>query len=218
MANLTKEQRLAREAEKEAALKAEIEEKLRKEYEEKLKREVLRNSTIQNTGDSSNKLERAKEMQSTVRIPLDTIVPVTCNVKGKLIYVSKKITGYTINWDNFGSTEYIDLAELVSMRNSDRRFFEDNWIICEDTDEYSAMQIYDFLKVTKYYEHVFTPENIDSIFDMEPNDIIRIVSTLSNGMKETIAVRAKEKIDAKELDSNSKVEALETALNMVFSI
>lgn len=216
MANLTKEQRLAREAEKEAALKAEIEKKIRKEYEEKLKAEMNdKNSFVE---DFSNKSVRAKTIQNTVRIPLDTIVPVTCNVKGKLIYVSKKISGYTINWDNFGSTEYMDLAELVSMRNSDRRFFEDNWIICEDTDEYSAMQIYDFLKVTKYYEHVFTPENIDSVFDLTPNDIIRIVSALSNGMKETIAVRAKEKIDLKELDSNSKIEALEAALSMVFSI
>ena len=216
MANLTKEQRLAREAEKEAALKAEIEKKIRKEYEEKLKAEMNdKNSFVE---DFLNKSVRAKTIQNTVRIPLDTIVPVTCNVKGKLIYVSKKISGYTINWDNFGSTEYMDLAELVSMRNSDRRFFEDNWIICEDTDEYSAMQIYDFLKVTKYYEHVFTPENIDSVFDLTPNDIIRIVSALSNGMKETIAVRAKEKIDLKELDSNSKIEALEAALSMVFSI
>ncbi len=216
MANLTKEQRLAREAEKEAALKAEIEKKIRKEYEEKLKAEMNdKNSFVE---DFSNKSVRAKTIQNTVRIPLDTIVPVTCNVKGKLIYVSKKISGYTINWDTFGSTEYMDLAELVSMRNSDRRFFEDNWIICEDTDEYSAMQIYDFLKVTKYYEHVFTPENIDSVFDLTPNDIIRIVSALSNGMKETIAVRAKEKIDLKELDSNSKIEALEAALSMVFSI
>lgn len=210
MAGLTKEQREARELEKENQIRAEIEEKLRKEYEEKLK-----NVTEKSDADI---VQKAKAIQNTVRIPLDTIVPVTSNIKGNLIYVSKKMAGYTINWDDFGSTEYIELSELVAMRNSDRRFFEDNWIICEDTDEYSAMQIYDFLKVSKYYKNVFTPENIDTIFEKEPSQIIKIISTLSKGMKETIAVRAKEKIDTKELDSNSKIEALETALNMKFSI
>lgn len=214
MAGLTKEQREARELERENQIRAEIEERLRKEYDEKLK-EVTEN--MSNTSNE-DKIQKAKTIQSTVRIPLDTIVPVTSNIKGNLIYVSKKMAGYAINWDDFGATEYIELSELVSMRNSDRRFFEDNWIICEDTDEYSAMQIYDFLKVGKYYKNVFTPENIDTIFEKEPSQIIRTISTLSKGMKETIAVRAKEKIDAKELDSNSKIEALETALNMKFSI
>ena len=214
MANLTKEQRIAREAEKEAQLKAELEakikaeleEKLRVEYEEKLKSAEVDTKTI------------AKNIQSSAKIPLDTIVPVVCNVVGGAIYESQKIKGYTVYWDAFGSVEYMELSELVSMRNTSRRFFEDNWIVLGDTDEYTAIQLYEFLKVSKLYENVFTPENIDSIFDLDANSIIKTISTLSKGMKSTIATRAKEKIDAKELDSNNKIEALETALNVKFSI
>ena len=214
MANLTKEQRIAREAEKEAQLKAELEakikaeleEKLRAEYEEKLKSAEVDTKTI------------AKNIQSFAKIPLDTIVPVVCNVVGGAIYESQKIKGYTVYWDAFGSVEYMELSELVSMRNTSRRFFEDNWIVLGDTDEYTAIQLYEFLKVSKLYENVFTPENIDSIFDLDANSIIKTISTLSKGMKATIATRAKEKIDAKELDSNNKIEALETALNVKFSI
>ena len=214
MANLTKEQRIAREAEKEAQLKAELEakikaeleEKLRAEYEEKLKSAEVDTKTI------------AKNIQSSAKIPLDTIVPVVCNVVGGAIYESQKIKGYTVYWDTFGSVEYMELSELVSMRNTSRRFFEDNWIVLGDTDEYTAIQLYEFLKVSKLYENVFTPENIDSIFDLDANSIIKTISTLSKGMKSTIATRAKEKIDAKELDSNNKIEALETALNVKFSI
>lgn len=214
MANLTKEQRIAREAEKEAQLKAELEakikaeleEKLRAEYEEKLKSAEVDTKTI------------AKNIQSSAKIPLDTIVPVVCNVVGGAIYESQKIKGYTVYWDAFGSVEYMELSELVSMRNTSRRFFEDNWIVLGDTDEYTAIQLYEFLKVSKLYENVFTPENIDSIFDLDANSIIKTISTLSKGMKSTIATRAKEKIDAKELDSNKKIEALETALNVKFSI
>lgn len=233
MANLTKEQRAAKEAEKEAKLKqdlqvqmmadlkaqimaemkAEMEQTLRKQIEEEMKKEDEQPKDVK-----IDKKQIAKNMAKTLRIPLDTMVPVTCNTKGSLIYVSKKIAGYTIKWDGFGSTEYMELSELASMRNSDRRFFEDNWIICEDTEDYTALQIYDFLKVAKYYKNIFTPETIDVIFEKSPGDIIKCISTLSNGMKQTIAVRAKEKIDAKELDSNNKIQALETALGMTFNI
>ena len=206
MANLTREQRLAKEAEEKAKMQAEIEAKIRAEYEEKLKaaKEELKSN--------------ATEIQNTAKIPLDTVVPVVCNVIGGAIYKSAKTIGYTIDWDDYGSVEYVELSELVSMRNTARRFFEDNWIVLEDTEKFTSVQLYDFLRVTKYYENAFTPETIDTIFDMNDKEIIRVVSELSKGMKDTIATRAKEKIDAKELDSNKKIEALETALNVKFSI
>ena len=206
MANLTKEQRLAKEAEEKAKMQAEIEAKIRAEYEEKLKaaKEELKSNAI--------------EIQNTSKIPLDTVVPVVCNVIGGAIYKSAKTIGYTIDWDAYGSVEYVELSELVSMRNTARRFFEDNWIVLEDTENFTSVQLYDFLRVTKYYENAFTLETIDTIFDMNDKEIIRVVSELSKGMKDTIATRAKEKIDAKELDSNKKIEALETALNVKFSI
>lgn len=214
MANLTKEQRIAREAEKEAKLKleleakikAELEEKLRAEYEEKLK-----------SAESDTK-SIAKNIQSSAKIPLDTVVPVICNVVGGAIYESQRFKGYPIHWDSYGSVEYIELSELVSMRNTSRRFFEDNWIVLGDTEDYTAEQLYDFLKVSNLYKNIYTPENINDIFKLDPNDIIKKVSNLSKGMKSTIATKAKEMIDAKELDSNNKIEALETALNVKFSI
>lgn len=222
MANLTKEQRLAKEAEKEAKLKAELEAQLRAELEEKIKAELEEKLRVEleeklNVPTNDNKTT-AKTIQNSAKIPLDTIVPVVCNVVGGATYVSTRTIGYTVVWDAYESVEYVELAELVAMRNTARRFYEDNWIVLEDTDEYSAIQLYEFLKVTKYYEKVFTPENIDTIFEMEESELIRTISSLSRGMKETIAARAKIKYDAKELDSNKKIEALETALKVKFSI
>lgn len=210
----TKEQRLAKEAEKEAQLKAEMEAKIKAELEAKLRAEYeekLKSAT-------ENLQETARTIQSSAKIPLDTVVPVVCNVIGGAIYKSAKINGYTIIWDSYGSVEYVELSELVGMRNTARRFYEDNWIVLEDTDEYTAIQLYDFLKVTKYYENVLTPETIDTVFDLEPSEIIRTVSGFSKGMRDTIATRSKIKIDAKELDSNNKIQALETALKVKFSI
>lgn len=214
----TKEQRQKKEAEREAKLKAEIEAKIRAEYEEKLKMKSVDNSKI-NTDDKKieNVTNVTKRIQKAIRIPLDTIVPVICNTVGGAIYTSKKIMGYQIEWDDIGSVEYMELGELASMRNTDRRFFEDNWIVLEDTEEYTAMQLYDFLKVSKYYKNVFTPENIDEIFTYSKDKIIKTIPTLSKGLKETIAARARQKLDEDTLDKNI-IDALETALNIQFSL
>lgn len=214
----TKEQRQKKEAEKEAKLKAEIEAKIRAEYEEKFKMNSVNNSKV-NTDDEKikNPTKVAKRIQKAIRIPLDTIVPVVCNTVGGAIYTSKKIMGYQIEWDDIGSIEYMELGELASMRNTDRRFFEDNWIVLEDTEEYTAMQLYDFLKVSKYYKNVFTPESIDEIFTYSKDKIIKTISTLSKGLKETIAARAKQKLNEDTLDKNI-IDTLETALNIQFSL
>lgn len=202
----TKEQREAKKAQDEAKIRAEIEAQIRKEYEEKLK------------AQSEDLKSNAKTIQNNSRIPLDTIVPVVCNVDGGLYYESPKIRGYAIEWGGYKSVEYVELSELVTMKNAARRFFEDNWIVFEDTDEYTTGQLYDFLKVTKFYKNALTPETIDSIFDKTPAEIIKIVTHLSKGMKDTISTRVKIKIDSGELDSKGKIDAFEKALGVVFNL
>lgn len=209
---LTKEQRAAKKAEEEAKLRAELEAIIREEFENKYKNEQ---KTEEQT-ELADKKEIAKQMQSLKRIPLDTLIPVACNIPGGAIYVSKKTMGYTVEWEDIGSVEYMELNELASMKNTDKRFFEDNWIILEDTDDYTAMQLYDFLKVSKFYKNVFTPENIDEIFSYSKDRIVKTISTLSRGMKETIAVRAKQKLDDGTLDKNI-VDILESSLGIQFT-
>lgn len=217
MANLTKEERAKREAAKEAEMKAkieaEIEAKIRAEYEKKLKDAEAKVSKF----DREETSAVAKKIQSSVRIPLDTIVPVICNTVGGAFYSSKKIMGYTVEWEDIGSVEYMELGELSSMKNTDKRFFEDNWIVFDDTEEYTASELYDFLKVSKYYKNVLTPDNIDEIFTYPKDEIVKTISTLSRGMKETIAVRAKQKLDENTLDKNI-IDILESSLGIQFTI
>ena len=211
MANLTKEQRKALEAEKQAQIEKEIEARIRAEYEEKFK-----NATANINNEDVEKPIATKKAKSN-RIPLDTMVTVVCNTIGGATYISKKASGYIVEWEDFGSEEYMELGELVAMRNTDRRFFEDNWIVLEDTEEYDAVQLYEFLKVAKYYTNVFTSRNIDELFSYSTDKIAKTISTLSRGMKETIAVRAKQKLDDNTLDKNI-VDTLESALGIQFTI
>ena len=217
MANLTKEERAKREAAKEAEMKAkieaEIEAKIRAEYEKNLTDAEAKVSK----SDKEETSAVAKKIQSSVRIPLDTIVPVICNTVGGAFYSSKKIMGYTVEWEDIGSVEYMELGELSSMKNTDKRFFEDNWIVFDDTEEYTASELYDFLKVSKYYKNVLTPDNIDEIFTYPKDEIVKTISTLSRGMKETVAVRAKQKLDENTLDKNI-IDILESSLGIQFTI
>ena len=209
----TKEQRLAREAEKQAQIEKEIEARIRAEYEEKLKK------ATENIGknDTENVDNLIPKTTKSNRIPLDTMVTVVCNTIGGATYISKKASGYIVEWEDFGSEEYMELGELVAMRNTDRRFFEDNWIVLEDTEEYDAIQLYEFLKVAKYYTNVFTSRNIDELFSYSTDRIAKTISTLSRGMKETIAVRAKQKLDDNTLDRNI-IDILESSLGIQFTI
>lgn len=209
MAGMTKEQRLEKEKEKEQELRAKIE----KELEEKYKLEQNNDVT------TVSSVKPIKELKKTNKknIPLDLEVPVTSNYTGNLIFLSKKSNGYSVEWDEYGMTEFIEIGELLSMRNTDRRFFEDNWIIIGDTDDYTAEEIYSFLKVDKYYKNVYSPEDIDSFFNLSPNDMIKKISTLSKGMKDCIAVKAQEMINQGELDSNKKIETLAEALKVEFT-
>lgn len=219
----TKEQRAKKDAEAKAKLEAEMrakieaemEAKIRAEYEEKLKEAEDKVAELETEKEDTSAV--ARKIQSSVRIPLDTIVPVICNTVGGAFYSSKKIMGYTVEWEEIGSVEYMELGELSSMKNTDKRFFEDNWIVLDDTDEYTATELYDFLKVSKYYKNILTPENIDEVFTYSKDKLVKTITTLSRGLKETVAVRAKQKLDENTLDKNI-IDILESSLGIQFTI
>lgn len=205
MAGLTKEQREVKKVEAEAKYKAELEAKIRKELELEYKK---------NTKAVESKPVTKSTTKTKIKIPLDTLIPCRSGVQGTLIYLSKRITGYRIEWDEYDSIEYVELSELLSMRNTNKGFYVNNWLFFEDTDEYSATDIYNFLEVAKFYENTIVGEELDNIFTKSPEEITEIIKKLSNGVKSTIASKARLLIDSKQLDSGNKIEALEKALNV----
>lgn len=210
MANLTKEQREAKQSELEKKLKLELEEKIRKEFEAKYNTSTDKAVVKEETKKSNAKTKK--------KIPLDTMIPCRSGAQGLLIYVSKRINGYQIEWDEYGSVEYIELAELISMRNTSKSFYVNNWVFFDDTDEYLATDVYAFLEVSKFYENTIMGDDLDDIFTKTPEEIVKIVSKLSSGVKSTIAAKARKLIDSKELDSSNRIEALEKSLNVELTI
>ena len=212
MAGLTKEQIKQKKIEEEAKLRDEIEAKLREEMEAEYAEKISGSEAEQPT----------KKKGGIKKIPLDLVVPVICNTAGGASYISKRQGGYIVEWDDIGGIEYMELSELQSMRNTDRRFFEDSWIVVSESEDrdgniYSPTDIYEFLRVGKYYENIYTPETIEELFEKSATEILRDVTPLSKGMKSTIATVAKRKLDEETLDLNL-VNALEQSLEIQFSL
>lgn len=145
------------------------------------------------------------KMRVKKELPLNTLVACSNGTYGKLIYISSR-TGETHEWDEYGDTEYFELSELVTMRNSQKRFFTENWIMIDDID------VLQFLGVEKYYEKALNSEDMDALFEFSPDEVKEKIQGMTDGMKNTVAFCASERIQNGTLDSRKMITALENAL------
>lgn len=141
-------------------------------------------------------------------IPLNTLVACRNASKAELRYVSKKQMGYEVVWEKFGSIEYLELNELISLRNAYPRFFKDGWLIIDD------VEIIEYLKLQKYYENIIDIDNLDKIFDKPLEEFKSALQKLPQGFKDTVVQRARELRNEGKFDSINKVEAMEKAFNI----
>lgn len=159
--------------------------------------------------------ESKERNQRKTDIPNNYEIPVKSNVAGGLTYASRKNKGLEYRWEQNGDIEYIEYSELVSMRNTQRKFFENNWIVIEDSD-YTAEEVYRALSVQKYYE--YNLNSIDDIFSFPEATVREIADKVSKGLKDNIIARARilysEGSDL--FDSSKRVKMFEDAFNMTF--
>lgn len=143
------------------------------------------------------------------RVPSDTMIAVVNNRTNNLVYVSSRMAGMKVEWEEFGDIQYIELAELNSMRGTNPRFFTDNWIVVEPSGGYSPEEIYETLGVSRHYKHVVTPKTLDKLFDKPLNFIEDEMKQYSKGVKKLVYERAKQLRAVGKFDSISKYEAIE---------
>ena len=149
----------------------------------------------------------ARKRLTLADVPLTELVEVQSCFYGKLIYVSKK-TGYVIEWNEFGTTQYVPVEELLTMRNTQPTFFSNQWvrIIGEN-----AVDVINFLQLEKYYSKTIGFDSFDDIFNGSPQKIKEIVSSFTDSMKESFARYTYSLMQSGGLDSLKKIEAVETA-------
>lgn len=176
----------------------------------KVQKEIVKDETVVENKKIESKSDMKNKIPKAIKIPLDYIIPVKSGVQGGLTYVSRK-SGYEVVWESFGMVEYLPYEELVAMRNSNKRFYVDNWIYFEDTDDYTADDIYKSLLVDKYYKNILDVENIDDLLSLDSENLKLKLENASNGLKDTIVTRAKQLMMDGDpiMDSISKRETIE---------
>lgn len=137
----------------------------------------------------------------------DKVRVVSCSY-GKLIYVNKH-TGFTAEWGHFGDFVDMTVEELTAMRNGQRAFFENQWVLLTGDN---ADAVIEFLQLEKYYDTITSVQDIDNLFRCAPEEIPGVLSRFTRSAKETIARRAKELIDDTSLSDINIIRALEESL------
>lgn len=153
------------------------------------------------------KTKTTKETKKDREFKPDDKILVKNNVMGSLNYESSRRDGFSMSWDHFGDGELMPFSELQTMRNTQRRFFEEQWIYIEDADVIRA------LGVEKWYKNMLTSENFDTLFKMTPEEIASRVEIMSPAMKENVRHRALQLIHQGKLDSMKRIRALNKSLD-----
>jgi hypothetical protein len=155
-------------------------------------------------GDSKMAQTRGKRAtKTTAKATLDgnMLVTVYNNTNGKLIYASPR-NGTTWVWDNYGDFDQMELSELMSMKSTYPRFFQENWVHIEDPE------VIEFLRLEQYMKNTLVPDELDNFFDLDVEAMKEILDKANAGTKTLVLGRARELIESGELDSSRKIKLI----------
>lgn len=140
---------------------------------------------------------------STQKTDIDRFenIPVMNVTSGTLVYTSRK-TGAEWIFSEYGDIEYMEFQELLTMRSSQRRFFDEPFLLIMDDNAV------EHLGLTKMYEKIRNPQQIDTIFKMNQREFEDVVEKSPKGIKHLIVSRAKKLYEIGELDSVKKINFL----------
>lgn len=140
------------------------------------------------------------------KIPLDAQIMVKNLTGGKLVYESKRLRGYSEVWHEFGEEIPMEMAELYSMKNTDRKFFTENWIEVD-------MAVLRDLQMDRFYQNAMTVDEINNMFELNIDELVSKVSNMSMALRNSIGIKAMEMIEDGRLSNVKTINALEKALN-----
>lgn len=142
----------------------------------------------------------------------NSIVMVRNGFNGRLIYVSTK-TGEKFTWDSLGDEVEMELKELRTAKNSQKKFFENNWFMFD----YEYSWVIPYLGVTKMYENAITIDELRELVKKRPSEIKKICEKANDGQKRTLRYMAKELYANDEIDSLKTIAAFEEGLGITLS-
>ena len=170
-------------------------------------------TTTRKTSSSKSAASKtsAKKEATIVRkqLPLDMLVACTNLFPGTLTYKSRRQNGYEVTWEKQGDVDYIELGELVSMRNSQRAFFEKNWLGIDDEE------VIEYLGVSKFYNNALSYEELTKILELPFSEMSEKIKLMPKGMRENLKIQLAQKIRDKGIDSIKVIDFLKGELGIV---
>ena len=139
-------------------------------------------------------------------IPMDALVMVKSAVNGKLVYVSKRQTGYMETWNGLGEEIPMEMAELYSMKNTDRAFFTENWI------EVDPIVLRD-LQMERFYKDAISVADLDNIFNLEGDELRQTIRKMKENTKNAFALEAVKRVENGTLTNFRTISIIEEMLN-----
>lgn len=165
-------------------------------------------------GTSTAAERPAAEVSETTKKPVvpkeidpNQIITVRNGFQGRLVYKSKR-TGERWSWESFGAEQDMELSELKNARNSNKKYFINNWFMFDED------WVIDYLGMRQYYKNSLNIQNFDQLFKKPVGEIEDIISKLSEGQRKSVAYRAKQLIAEEEIDSNRVINTLEKCLGV----
>lgn len=165
-------------------------------------------------GTSTAAERPAAEVSETTKKPVvpkeidpNQIITVRNGFQGRLVYKSKR-TGERWSWESFGAEQDMELSELKNARNSNKKYFINNWFMFDED------WVIDYLGMRQYYKNSLDIQDFDQLFKKPVGEIEDIISKLSEGQRKSVAYRAKQLIAEEEIDSNRVINTLEKCLGV----
>lgn len=165
-------------------------------------------------GTSTAAERPAAEVSETTKKPVvpkeidpNQIITVRNGFQGRLVYKSKR-TGERWSWESFGTEQDMELSELKNARNSNKKYFINNWFMFDED------WVIDYLGMRQYYKNSLNIQDFDQLFKKPVGEIEDIISKLSEGQRKSVAYRAKQLIAEEEIDSNRVINTLEKWLGV----
>jgi predicted SnoaL-like aldol condensation-catalyzing enzyme len=134
--------------------------------------------------------------------------------RGRLVYKSKRQLGYTVIWENRGSTNYMELGEFINLKNSDLRFVQEPWIRIIEDDE---VEILKYANVYQYYKEMIEVNDVETLLNYDFDKFVRKFDKLPEGYKNTVAEYAAQMIQEGKLDSIKIKNHIEKSMNIDLS-
>lgn len=165
-------------------------------------------------GTSTAAERPAAEVSETTKKPVvpkeidpNQIITVRNGFQGRLVYKSKR-TGERWSWESFGAEQDMELSELKNARNSNKKYFINNWFMFDED------WVIDYLGMRQYYKNSLNIQDFDQLFKKPVGEIEDIIFKLSEGQRKSVAYRAKQLIAEEEIDSNRVINTLEKCLGV----